>query len=368
MADRKRAKKGVLISAAGIAANICLAAAKLAVGIVTGLVSVVADGLNNLGDCGSGTISLISFKVSEKPADEEHPYGHGRAESVATMMISFFILLLGAETLRESLEKVISAEVAVCTNIVFITLGVSIALKLALALIYGISSKRLHSEALKAACIDSASDCLSTLAVIAGGIIGLYTDAPADGWTGLAVGIFIILQGGKLAFDASSELLGRAPDRELISKLGKLILRDGVLGVHDVKIYGYGNGVYFATAHAEMDAEMDAIASHSILDEIEHEAQTTLGVALTLHLDPVDLKDGEGIAAQRRVAELTKGLVEGLDLHDFRLVQGKNKKLIFEAGVPFSCPLKDEEIKAEIEKKVREAGDYVPVVTVEREL
>ena len=366
--NTERSSKGIIISAAGVAVNILLAAAKIVAGIFAGLVSVVADGLNNLGDCGSGIVSLVSFRVSEKPADRTHPYGHGRAETVASMIISFFILLLAVETLRESIEKIISGGAAEGTAAVFIVLGVSIGVKCALALVYGLYAKKLGSSALKAASVDSASDCLATLAVIAGALTAAYTDLPADGWAGLAVGAFILFQGGKLVFDSASELLGRAPERGLFESLKALILSDGVLGVHDMRIYGYGRGVYFATAHAEMDAELPALKSHAVLDEIEHEALTNLGVDLTLHLDPVDLKDEEARSAEEKIKSSLTGLAEGLDLHDFRLVRGKDKKLIFDAGVPFSCPLSDEELRKKIENAVKEAGDYTPVVTVEREL
>lgn len=364
----QRSKKGMAASAVGIVCNLVLAAAKIAVGLMTGLLSVAADGFNNLSDCGSGVVTLVSFRIAQKPADSEHPYGHQRAEYVASMVIAFFVFALAVELIRESIEKIIEGTAAMPPSFVFAVLAASVAVKGGMFFFYRSVGTKIHSEPLKNSATDSACDCLATLAVIVGTLLSAIWKIPADGWVGIAVSLFILWQGIGIFRKASSSLLGQAPDRTLLKEIESDIAQGkGVLGVHDLHLYSYGPSHCFATAHVERDAQEPAMLSHAALDELERSVKEKRGVELTLHLDPVDLNDGERAEIEWRLRSAVEGMYEGLNLHDFRLIRGAKTKLVFEVGVPFSCRAKDEEIKNDMVRAVSVLGDYDCVVSIERE-
>ena len=364
----RRVRAGTAVSLIGIVLNVILAAAKIAVGLVFGLISVAADGFNNLSDCGSSVVSLASFRISEKPADKEHPYGHRRAEYVASMIIGFIVLFLSVELFREAVEKIIESPSFSGTWVVFLVLGVSIAVKAAMFVFYRISAKKLQSDTLRAAATDSLCDCVATLAVIVGAIVSYYTGVSIDGWMGLAVALFIAVQGVKLLVEMSSKLLGQAPDEELIKNLRAYLLSgEGVLGVHDLRILVYGREKYFATAHIELDAATPSIEAHAVLDGLEIGVAEKLGINLTAHLDPVDLADTEARELELKVKAELSGLVEGLEVHDFRLIRGVRTRVLFDAGVPFSCKLKDSELVEKIKNKLNLSDEYELLVMVDRE-
>ena len=365
-----RAKRGTLASVIGMFLNLVLAGAKIAAGLVFGLVSVLADGINNLSDCGSSAVALVSFRIAAKPADKEHPFGHQRAEYVASMIIGCIILALGVELLRESIDTVIEGARAEASPVVFAVLGASVAVKAGMYFFYRAMAKAMGgSDPLVSAAKDSACDCIATLAAIVGTLVSMYGDIPsADGWAGILVALFIMWQGVGVLKEAGSKLLGQAPDRAQLDDLRACILKgEGVLGVHDVRLFSYGPQHLFATAHVERDANEPAMLSHEALDRLEREVRKELGIDLTSHLDPVDLNDEEAQHLEHEVREKTKGLYEGLDLHDFRLVRGAKKTLVFEAAVPFDCKAKDKEIAAKLSKLVKELGDLDCSVWVERE-
>ena len=352
----------------GLACNLILAAGKIAAGALTGLLSVLADGVNNFSDSGGSIVALISFRVSGKPADREHPYGHGRAEYVATMCIAFLVLVLAVELARESVEKVLGGAESVAAWWVYLVLGISVAVKAGMFLMYRIVARRTGSDPLRAAATDSACDCVATLAVLAGPLIAQFAGFPADGWTGILGAAFIAWQGVRLLKEAGSKLLGQAPDAQLVARIREMLLAgEGVRGVHDIRVYGYGRGVTFATAHVEMDASLPALTSHTVLDGLERAVQEKTGVQLTLHLDPVVPDDAEAKELEERVRAAVEGMAEGMNLHDFRLLRGVRTKVVFEVGIPFDCPVRDADLRSSVEQAVRVLGDYDPVVTVERE-
>lgn len=362
-----RGNMGKLVSAVGIALNLLLAAAKIVLGILTSLISLVADGLNNLSDCGSGAVSLVSFRISQKPADKEHPYGHQRAEYIASMIISFLVLLLAVELFRESLDSVMEGGLSSGNLYVYILLGVSVAIKAGMFFGYGITARKINSDALKAAAIDSACDCLATVAVAVGLILSAYGIA-ADGYAGLVVSLFVAWEGISILREASSKLLGLAPEPALVEKIRAIILaEEGVLGVHDLRVYCFGRARFYATAHIEADASLPAAITHECIDRVEHKVLHETGVELTAHFDPVDLNDSEAAELETRIRAAVEGMFENMDLHDFRLVRGARDKVIFEVGVPFSCKTSDEEILSAVTNAVRLLGEWEPVVTVERE-
>lgn len=369
MAEKKdnRIRSGVITSAIGITCNTALAAAKISVGALFGLVSVMADGFNNLSDCGSSVVSLVSFCISGKPADKEHPYGHKLAEYIAAMITGFLVLFLAVELFRSSAEKIISGDKPTEALAAYIVLAVSIVVKAGMFVLYRIMAKRLSSEALKAAAADSLCDCIATSAVIAGIVILQFTGFAADGWMGMLVALFIVWQGLKILAEASSKLLGSAPDAELTEKIKSIIRSgDGVLGIHDLRVYSYGKGVAFATVHIEMDAALPSLSSHTIIDGIEHKVKEETGVELTAHYDPVDLSDSQALELEKEIRAVVQNENSDLEMHDFRFIRGASNKVIFDLGVPYDCKRTDADLKKSIAEKVNALG-YRCYITVDRE-
>lgn len=327
---------------------------------------MTADGFNNLSDCGSGAVTLVSMFVAKKPADKEHPYGHRRAEYLAAMIAGLMILVFAAEFFRESLGSVIRGGTPQASWPVYAVLLVSVAVKMGMFGSYRAYAKRLGSNALKAAAFDSLCDCLASATVLVGAAVSPYF-AAADGWAGLAVSLFIAFQGVKILLEASSELLGHAPDASLSEQIRKTVLSaEEVLGVHDLRIYTYGKGVSFATLHVEMDASLPMLAAHTVIDGLEQQVKRQTGVRLTIHLDPVDLTNLEESSLKRKVWERARELTDGLELHDFRLIPDTDR-VEFDVGVPYSCKLTDEALAAALRAIVKDLGDYTPVINIERE-
>lgn len=363
----KRTKQGSKAGLVGIVLNFCLACAKITIGALFGLISVVADGFNNLSDCGSGAVTLVSFRIAAKPADKEHPYGHRRAEYVASMAISFLVLLLAFELLRESVTKVISGELSIGGLAVYLVLGISIAVKGGMFVYFRMAGKRLQSDAIKAMATDSACDCVATLAVLVGVLVSRFSGVPADGWAGILVALFIVWEGISIFREAGSKLLGQAPDEKLIGQIRDIVLGgEGVLGFHDLQIFGYGPEKYFASVHIEMDASTSVLLSHERIDEIEHTVELQTGVLLTAHLDPVVTDDKEAALLKARVIEAVCAVDGTFSVHDFRVVRGERaNKAIFEVAIPYSCPKSEREAEEEIVRVVSLLG-VTPVVRVER--
>ena len=367
MKNKNHANKGAATSAIGIVCNILLAAAKIAVGLVFGLVSVVADGFNNLSDCGSSAVTMIAFRISEKPADKEHPYGHRRAEYIAALVTGFFVLFFAVELARESIEKVISNALPETSWVIYLVLALSVAVKAGMFVFYRVMANKLQSDSLKASATDSLCDCVATTAVIVGVLVVQFANVPADGWVGILVALFVLWQGVKIIKDASSKLLGQAPSADLIGKIKEIICaHDEIIGIHDLRVYTYGKDRIFSTVHVEMDAKLSSLDAHAILDGIEHEVKDALGVSLTAHFDPVDLQDKEALELESQVRDAVENIHEDLELHDFRLVRGVTNKVIFDVEAPYSCKKSDDELLQIIENALCDVVDYKTVITIER--
>ena len=364
----EKSKSGGLVSGVGILLNFLLAAAKMIFGAVFGLVSIVADGVNNLSDMGSGIVSVVSFRIAAKPADKEHPYGHQRAEYVASMLIGFLVLLIAAELMRESIEKIVAWELGEVTTWAFLLMGISVAVKAGMAIMYRVAAKKTKSDVLSASAIDSLSDCIATFAVIIGMLISRYAGIPFDGIAGLCVVVFILIEGIGIVKKESSKLLGQAPDPELVAAVKAILIAgEGVIGVHDLRLFRYGPQKFYATAHVEMDANLPSVETHAKIDQLERTVLEQTGVELTAHFDPVDPSDEEARELEARIRAATEGMYEGMDLHDFRLVRGEKKKIIFEVGVPFALKESDAQIESAVLTAVKLLTDAEVVLTVERE-
>lgn len=368
---KSRDSIGKRVSIIGLIANIFLALGKIIVGSISGLISVTADGLNNLSDCGSSVVSFISFKMSSKPADKEHPYGHERIEYISSMIVSFLILLIAYELVSESISKIISPVAFEISIIVLITLIVSILLKCLMYFYYKHTAKIIKSDLLKASAIDSLSDCISTSVVFVSIIISKFTKVNIDGYAGLVVSIFIAVAGIKILKEVISKLIGQAPDQEIFESIKARILNHKeVLGIHDLNVYSYGPNKYFASVHIELDANTESLTAHEFIDDIEREFLSETNIVLTGHHDPTVIDDEEVNIMREKVSKLVSKLDETFSMHDFRMVKGPNKtNVIFDIAIPFDAKLKESEIIEQIKNDIKAIDQkYMPVIIVEKQM
>lgn len=327
---------GALAGGIGLGANLFLSLIKLAAGILSRSVSVVAEAVNNLSDAGASVVTLIGFHMAKKPADKEHPYGHARIEYMSGAVIGIAILLVGVELLKSSVGKIIAPEAADFSALTFAVLAVSVLVKLWMRGFYRKTARLIGSSSLEAAADDSRNDIITSLAVFASALIETFTGYKIDGWIGAGVAVFILISGVGILKNASSPLLGEAPSRELHDRLRDLILsHDGVLDYHDLLIHSYGPSQVFATVHVEMSALDDPMHSHGILDHIERDAKNELGVNLVIHLDPVAVDDERLNELHAALGAILSKIDAALSFHDLRLVRTHDHtNLVFDVAVP----------------------------------
>ncbi len=369
--EKTREFYGKQASVVGIVVNIFLAVGKIVIGALFGFISVLADGLNNLSDCGSSVVSLVSFKLSSKPADKEHPYGHERIEYISSMIVAFVILIIAFELAKESVAKIIIPEILDFSFIVIGGLVISIVTKLLLFLYYKSVAKKINSDLLNASAIDSVSDCISTTAVLIAVVVGKLFNFNIDGYIGVVVSLLIAWSGIKILKETCSKLIGQAPDEEMINSIKQRILaHEQVLGIHDLNVYCYGPNKYFASVHIELDAETDVLTSHEFIDDIEREFTMQTNIILTGHHDPIVVNDEEVNLMREKVGHIVKAIDERFSMHDFRMVKGKNTtNIIFDVAIPFENELKDDEIVSWLKIEIAKINKkYNPVITVEKQL
>ena len=362
---------GKKASIVGIFANLCLAIGKIVVGSICGLISVTADGLNNLSDCGSSVVSFISFKMSSKPADKEHPYGHERIEYISSMIVSFLILLIAYELVSESISKILSPASFEFSYIVVITLVLSIAIKFCMYFYYKHTAKKINSDLLIASALDSLSDCISTSVVLVSIIVSKLAGFNIDGYAGLVVAVFIAIAGIKILKEVISKLIGQAPDKEVFDSIKTRILNHPeVLGIHDLNVYSFGPNKFFASVHIELDANTESLTAHEFIDDIEREFLTETNIVLTGHHDPIVIDDEEVTEMREKVSKLVSNIDKSFSMHDFRMVKGPNKtNIIFEIAIPFDAKLKEEEIIKTLRSEIKKIDTkYFPVIMVEKQM
>lgn len=360
---------GTLVSVIGIIANILLFAGKFAVGTLFGAVSISADAINNLSDAGSQLISLVSFRISAKPADRRHPFGHARIEYVASMAVSFVILVVGFDLLRESVGKIFSHGETEFSWLSVAVLGVSVAVKLALALLNSRIGAKTDSSVMRATAVDSLSDVAATGGVLAAQLLLRFAGINADAYLGAAVSLLIMWAGVRILNEQKNLLLGEAPDEELVRQiLGIVNSYDGILGVHDLIVHNYGPGRSIVSLHAEVDGSADIFESHDLIDNVEKRLADELGLSATIHLDPIVTDNGEVSAVRRAVQLKMEEIDPRFTIHDFRMVKGKtHTNLIFDIAAPFEQKLGDADIRSAACAKLRELDpSYCGVITVDR--
>ena len=356
-----RSAIGALSGAVGIACNLLLFLGKLVIGLVTGSVSITADALNNLSDASGSIVTLVGFRLADKPADEHHPYGHARAEYLSGLAVAVMILFIGFELGKSALEKILHPEPVAFTPVAAVILLASIALKLWMSLFNRNLGKRIGSTALIATAADSRNDCISTAAVLLAALIEQYLNFRVDGFIGLGVAAFILVSGWNLARDTVSPLLGENADPELRKKIVDYIeAQPKVLGFHDLMVHDYGPGQRFATIHVEMDHREDPMDCHERIDDMERECLRSHNIHLVIHYDPVITDDPELTRLKEEVSVLLQKHDDRLTLHDFRMVQGRrHMNLVFDVALPSDLRGKENVIRQSIEDILNEEGPMV---------
>ncbi len=362
---------GKLAGIVGIVCNMFLSALKLFIGTVTGSVAITADATNNISDAGSSIITLVGFRLSGKPADEDHPYGHARMEYITGLVISFLIILIGTEIFKSSVGKIFSPEQSKFSIAAIVILAVSILVKLWMAVFNKSLGKKINSTALEATAADSRNDAVSTGAVLIATVISKLTGFDLDGYMGTAVAVFIIISGIKLVKETVDPLLGQVPPKEIFDTIeNKILAYDNVLGVHDLMVHTYGPGCYFASAHVEMDAKTDVLICHDVLDAIENDLLNQDNIHIVVHLDPTVLDCEETNELKALTAEILGEIDNIITFHDFRVVYGEtHKNILFDIVLPQRYKYSEKEITELIKKKFREASseNLFAVVKIDRD-
>ena len=366
-----RAKVGLLSGVTGILCNALLFAGKLMMGILSGSVSITADAMNNLSDATSSIVTLIGFKLAERPADEEHPYGHARYEYLSGLAVAAMILIIGFELAKSSVEKIIHPEAVTFSLPVVLVLVASIGVKLWLCVFNRRLGRHIDSGALLATATDSRNDVISTAAVLAAGIVEFFTHWRVDGYMGLAVALFILYSGVSLAKDTISPLLGEATSPQLRELIVELLKSEPqVLGYHDLMVHDYGPGQRFASLHVEMDQKEDPLLCHEIIDNLERRCLQKHNIHLVIHYDPVVTDDAEQEALRTYLYETLAAMDSRLTMHDFRMVRGNgHTNLIFDIALPNAWKGKEKQIKQGIETALTalDQGTFYTVITFDPE-
>jgi len=365
-----RESYGVLCGIMGIVLNALLFAGKLAAGLFSGSIAVMADAFNNLADAGSSVVTMLGFKLAGRKPDPEHPFGHGRMEYISGLLVALMILLMAFELIKSSVLKIITPEPLDTSWWVIVLLIAAIGVKLYMSIYNRRVGRLISSSAMKATATDSLNDCISTGAVLLSTVIAMAFNVNLDAWCGLAVGIFILYSGIKAVIETTGDLMGKAPEPELVEKIQSIVMSgEGVLGVHDMIVHDYGPGRLIISLHAEVPASGNIIAMHDMIDNIERALRDEFNCTATIHMDPVSDDEATTILHEATVKVL-RTIDETLRIHDFRVVEGPtHTNLIFDVVVPYGYSMTDAQLRQAIENAIAE---HMPgcnvVLTVDKEL
>lgn len=359
---------GKMAGAVGIFCNVLLFVIKIAAGLLSGAVSIVADALNNLSDAAASVVTLLGFQLAKRPADQDHPYGHARYEYLSGVIIAALILVIGVELTKTSVEKIFAPAPVSYSVLTVAILVCATLIKFWMWMFYGKLAKRIGSATLRAAAADSWNDVLTTGAVLLGCVIGWVFQIHIDGYIGLGVALFILVSGIGVAKDTISPLLGEKADRELVEKISRMVLSyDKVLGIHDLLVHDYGPGKCYASVHVELSAEEDPMTCHDLIDAIECDVLEKLNVNLVIHYDPVLMNDAEWDQVRQCVENAVRELNPCLSIHDFRLVRGAcQTKVVFDLAVPYEMCAQRMALKEQLSDSLNCLGDaYTPIIRLD---
>lgn len=362
--EKVRAKYGVLAGIFGIVTNFVLFIIKLAIGLISASISIIADAINNLSDMGSSLLTLVGFKISGKPADKDHPFGHQRIEYIIGLIIAMFIIFIGYELFASSIDKLINPVESSMTIPVLIILVIAIIFKFLQGLFYSSVAKKINSIALKASSKDSMNDVISTSFVLLGALLSYFFTYNFDGIFGIVVSGLIIITGIKLVKEGIDPLIGEKPDKDLLDKVvNKVLSYEGVLGIHDLMAHMYGPQKCFISLHVEVDSQVNVLKSHDLIDNIEKDVKEQLNVELVIHMDPIETNNETLIEYVSLLKEVVNEIDESIKFHDVRLVIGEtHKNLIFDLLVSFEFKYTDEELINLVTSKLREKDPIINCV------
>lgn len=364
-----RQRYGVVSSVVGILCNALLCTAKIAAGLLTGAVSIVADGINNLSDGGSCVVSLLGFKMAGKPADDKHPFGHGRIEYVAGLIVSFIIVLMGVELAKTSLDKIFHPEEISFSWITPAVLGISILVKLWMCFFNRKMGDKIDSAVLRATAMDSLSDVAATSSVLAGFVIGYWARVNLDGYLGVLVALFILYTGVSTAKGTLDLLLGEAPDPEFVKQIQQEVLSyPEIIGVHDLIVHNYGPGHSVISLHAEVPCDVDILKIHDTIDNAERDLKKKFDCEVVIHMDPIVTDDKETNEIHQKLSSIVRLLDSRVTIHDFRIVKGPtHTNLIFDIVVPHQFRLTDDQVVESLRQAVKALdARYEIVVNVDK--
>lgn len=361
---------GKVASLLGVALNIFLFLIKFIVGTLFNSISITADAFNNLSDAGSSVISFVSFILSSKPADEDHPFGHERFEYICSLLVSFIILYFAFDLTLSSIDQILNPSVLQFDVLMIVVLSISIIVKLYMYFYNTKYGKQIKSSVMKATALDSISDVMATSAVLIALLISQFTGLSLDGFMGVIVALVIGKAGIEIVKETLDKLLGEAPDKDFIKNLvSKVLSYDGVLGTHDLVVHSYGSNKTFVTVHVEVDAHEDILISHDLMDIIEKEFKAKEGIDLVIHMDPIDIDDPFTNDLRERTRIAILGIHESLSMHDFRVVKGNtHNNLIFDVVLPLEVKMEKKELIRRILEVLPQNTDGIPneaVITID---
>ncbi|MBR6802133.1 MAG: cation transporter [Eubacteriaceae bacterium] len=363
-----RSAYATLASLTGIAMNIILFAGKLFVGILSGSVAIIADAFNNISDAGASVVTLIGFRLSNKPVDSDHPLGHGRMEYISGFIVDMLIILVGFELFTSSVDKIIHPSQTNVSMVTFVLLVIAIFVKLWLYLFYGKIARTISSAALMASSKDSISDCIATVLVVFSSVctyFGLFSTIPIDGIVGIIVAVFILYTGINAAKETIDLLLGTPPDKEFIREIASFIKEfPEIVGIHDLMVHDYGPGRKIISFHAEVPSDSDINHAHEVIDRVEILMGEKFGCIATIHLDPIVVNDEEVTKMYKFTKAAAKAVDENFNIHDFRMTKGDTHiNVIFDLVVPTDSKYSiDEAVKAVSAKITEEIPDCSAVI------
>jgi cation diffusion facilitator family transporter len=368
-----RVAYGYLGGLVGIIINLILFVTKLSIGILVNSIAVTADAFNNLSDVASSVITILGFKLAEKPADKEHPFGHGRLEYISGLIVSFLVILVGFELIKTSYGRIAHPSKVIFNLIPFILILVSIGFKIWISRFNKTIGKAIKSSALEASSFDALSDVVSSSCVALSLLLSIWIDFPIDGYIGMLVSFFIIYAGYSLIKDTMNPLLGEAPDEDLVKGLqSKLLSYDYITGAHDLVIHNYGPGRCMASIHAEVPCDISIVKIHEIIDKAEKEISAEFEVYLVVHMDPLNIDDKEVNASRLKLLKVLESFPSIKSIHDFRIVgEGDYKNLIFDAVIDFNKAFTENDevkLKDDINIEIKKLHpNYNALMTLDRD-
>ena len=367
--NQVRGRYGMLSSFVGIFCNILICSAKFIIGSLVHSISIISDGFNNLSDCASCIVTMFGYKMASKPADKDHPFGHGRMEYLTSLIIAAVIVLVGGELLKTSVTKIIHPTEVKFTVVAVVVLVLSIAIKIWMGYFNNKLGRRINSSVMLATAKDSFSDVAATSATLIALFASIWTDLPIDGVMGVIVSVIILIAGFGIIRETVDQLLGKPADEELVEQLKKVVKDNNVsLGMHDLIIHSYGPGNLIGSVHVEVDAKGDILSIHDAIDELEREIYEKLQIQMTIHMDPVETDNEVLITYRTRMNTLIKNINSKLSMHDFRMVAGPtHTDLIFDVVIPYDEKCDENEIRESIRKELsKEDSTFYAVITFDK--